>query len=107
MSVADPGGLTATSSFAVTITNTAPSWTTIPNYSVAFKTSASIPLVNYISDLEGGPYTISGTYLFAGVNYAIPSAIMSWSGVTTLAIAVTSDTLTIGSYTITVIANDS
>jgi hypothetical protein len=72
---------------------------------VAYKTSASIPLASYISDVEGGPFTITGTYLFSGSNVAIPGGIMSWSGVDTLVIA-SSASKDIGSYTITLTAKD-
>ena len=106
MTVTDPYGLTATSSFTVSITNTAPAWTTIPNYSILYKTSLSIPLAGYISDLEGGPFTISGTYLISGgSSVAISSGLMSWSGVDTLVIA-SSSKMDVGSYTITLQAND-
>ena len=72
---------------------------------MAYKTSTSIPLASYISDVEGGPFTITGTYSTGGGNVAIPGGLMSWSGVDTLVIASTAS-IDVGSYTITLTAND-
>ena len=70
------------------------------------KTTLSIPLASYISDLEGGPFTLSGTYsLSGGTPVAIPGGIMSWSAVDTLAIA-SSSSADIGTYSITLTAKD-
>jgi hypothetical protein len=71
------------------------------------KTSKSIPLASYISDLEGGPLTLSGTVSLSGSTpVAIPVGIMSWSAVNTLVIA-SSSSADIGTYTITLTAKDS
>lgn len=69
------------------------------------KTSLSIPLASYISDLEGGPFTLSGTVLSGSTLVGIPNAMMSWSAVDTLAIA-SSSSADIGTYTITLTAKD-
>ena len=53
----DPLGLSATSSFTVSITNTAPSWSAIPTYYMWYNSKKSIKLEDYVTDLEGGPLT--------------------------------------------------
>jgi hypothetical protein len=70
------------------------------------KTTFSINLASYISDLEGGPFTLSGTVSLSGSTpVAIPGGMMSWSAVDTLVIA-SSSSADIGTYTITLTAKD-
>jgi len=51
LTVSDPYGLTASSSFTITIQNTAPSWASAPpSYTIAKLGSISILLSSYVSD---------------------------------------------------------
>jgi hypothetical protein len=75
------------------------------------KSTKLIPLAVYLSDTEGGPLTMQGSYSFvssSGVvssTINIPGGIISWSPADTLVVTSTSKT-DVGTYTITLTAKD-
>jgi hypothetical protein len=76
-----------------------------------YKSTKQITLASYLSDTEGGPLTIEGSYSFvpsgsgSSSSGNIPGGIFSWSSANTLGITSTSYS-DVGIYTITLTAND-
>ena len=104
--VTDPLGLFATSTFTVTITNTAPSWLTISNWSMAKLSTFSLDMSTYISDPDGGPYSLSGSYTYnGGAAVTLPAGVFSFPTAGTLLTTSTS-LADLGTYVITLMASD-
>ena len=66
----------------------------------------TLPLASYISDPDGGPFTLSGTYTFnGGGSLTLPSGTL-FTFPTGTTLEVTSTQTDVGSYTITLYITD-
>ncbi|GEM_PF-627175 len=90
----DPQGLSATGTFAFTVTNTAPVAATIPAQTFGRNVSSTFSLASYFSDVNGDALTFTAAGLPTGLSISSGGLI---SG---------SATAALGAYTVTVTAAD-
>ncbi|WP_420441863.1 hypothetical protein [Candidatus Palauibacter sp.] len=79
----DPGGLTATQSFAVTVPNRAPEVTVVPPLDLTSGASETVILTRYVRDPDGEPLAYSAT----SSDEAVASVQVAGAGLTVTAVA--------------------